>query len=757
MTDTEKEVSKIVKNAVVPSTEPSSKQVTPAQTDNKVISTEMSDVGNSKQVMSLDNTDETEKAVQRRKRKEKAIERQKRTFDLMSPERQEYVKAKYEQHRDTLEKVKDGDLLIDEYGQIVAEASVDNELGIMLVGENLIEQIPVGHFEGDSYYFLEDGGKFVSKEEYDKMNLSTTQSKNLSAAEEKVAIGKTTPTDGVLEYAQTETQAPETDYKHLYDEEKVSKEYINSVNPEIEDAIIGIRTGNTENIPEVINVTKLEKKTINAISNFVGFDVSGYACKIERDRLVHIENRHGITGKHDQSLSDPKDTARIGYAINNIDNIKWAVDENGNKVYDSKYNDRNNKTARVFVTETRIDGTYTINQVVPDSKKKTLWITSARIEKAGVGSQVPNTDNSPQLTSETPLDSSPASNDNISQDVRSVNNNYMQDRENDTQGTETYNDDLGRMLNDTRAELMGEDAGESEKGFNDVVKDSFGIDKLGDYIHVQKRVLQTLLDEKFFTDEENRRRIDVNKSSGMVIETNKSGIDETFNFKNYACIGTNKKIIKLATIRRLPEIIRDGVVVEDNVPNQYGDGNNKKFAYIEHTVEVGGNEVTIRLDIKKSPQKNKFYVHRIWQKDNASNFPASTTVGTEAGHTKADINHTLSHPDDDVKEENSAPTKHSRMTGTRDTSAASEQQSNVIDSNSKVNNYLRRARMMFVNDVEELMNIPKVLKNNDLKQVFNQLWNKYKESGKIAPESFNKVFDMLYENGKAISTEFYEQ
>ncbi|MBQ7076046.1 MAG: hypothetical protein IJM94_04515, partial [Clostridia bacterium] len=45
MTDTEKEVSKIVKNAVVPSTEPASKQVTPAQTNGEVISTEMSDVG----------------------------------------------------------------------------------------------------------------------------------------------------------------------------------------------------------------------------------------------------------------------------------------------------------------------------------------------------------------------------------------------------------------------------------------------------------------------------------------------------------------------------------------------------------------------------------------------------------------------------------------------------------------------------------------------------------------------------------------
>ncbi|MBO7208339.1 MAG: hypothetical protein J6V58_01230, partial [Clostridia bacterium] len=72
-------------------------------------------------------------------------------------------------------------------------------------------------------------------------------------------------------------------------------------------------------------------------------------------------------------------------------------------------------------------------------------------------------------------------------------------------------------------------------------------------------------------------------------------------------------------------------------------------------------------------------------------------------------------------------TKHSRMNENNVLSAADEQklerQENIIDSNSKVNNYLRRARTMFVNDVEELMNIPKVLKNNDLKQVFNQLWN----------------------------------
>lgn len=187
-------------------------------------------------------------------------------------------------------------------------------------------------------------------------------------------------------------------------------------------------------------------------------------------------------------------------------------------------------------------------------------------------------------------------------------------------------------------------------GFVDSIVKSFGIEKLGDYIHVQRQVLNTLVAENFFTDAENRKRTDVNKESGMIIETNKSGIDETFNLKNFARIGKNKKITKLATIRRLPEIIENGRVVNDNVPNQHGNNDNKKFAYIEYTCEVDGKEVTIRIDIKKSPQKNKFWVHRVWEKENVSNFPASANEGAEAGHTKADINKTISHPEGIVKE-----------------------------------------------------------------------------------------------------------
>ncbi len=69
----------------------------------------------------------------------------------------------------------------------------------------------------------------------------------------------------------------------------------------------------------------------------------------------------------------------------------------------------------------RIDGTYVVSQVVPDSKRKTLWITSARIEKADVGSQVPNADISLQHTSETPLVSSSAFNNSITEQAGNVN------------------------------------------------------------------------------------------------------------------------------------------------------------------------------------------------------------------------------------------------------------------------------------------------------------------------------------------------
>jgi len=187
-----------------------------------------------------------------------------------------------------------------------------------------------------------------------------------------------------------------------------------------------------------------------------------------------------------------------------------------------------------------------------------------------------------------------------------------------------------------------------KKEFIDKTLNSFNITKPGDYIHVQKNVFDTLLKEGFFTDTENRNRVDVNKDSGMLIETNKSGIDETFNLKNYAHLGMQKKIAKLSTVRMLPEIIKNGKLISDNVENQYGNGNNKKFAYITYNVEIDGNKVALKLDVKKSPQKNKFRVHHIGIIERANDFPASIDNDTEAGQTTIGNGTIITHPAEKV-------------------------------------------------------------------------------------------------------------
>lgn len=277
--------------------------------------------------------------------------------------------------------------------------------------------------EPDIKVLVKEAAPNVIKSDKDVTNTSESVTKATESVIKK--------TDSVMEAPQS---VAEPEYTHLYDEKKVSREYLDSVNPDIESAIISIRNGDIDSVPNVIDVTTLDKSTIKEISDFVGFDISGYSCKIERDRLLHIENRHGINGEHDHSLSDPKDTARMGYVLNHSDSIDWVVDSKGNRVFDKQYNDKNNKPSPVIMLNSKIDGTYCISQAVPDSKKKTLWITSARIQKAAVGSQVPYDSNTtPQLqTSETPLVSSSASDSIVSQDNDVVNSSVRNDTKNNT-------------------------------------------------------------------------------------------------------------------------------------------------------------------------------------------------------------------------------------------------------------------------------------------------------------------------------------
>ena len=105
-----------------------------------------------------------------------------------------------------------------------------------------------------------------------------------------------------------------------------------------------------------------------------GIDTDGWPVKMQGNHAVHIEQRHGASGTADRSMSDPKDFARIGYALKNYDSVELLPDNQG-------YRSKNNGPAKQVEFRTRIDGTMAVQTVVPDTKRKTLFITSTRIEK----------------------------------------------------------------------------------------------------------------------------------------------------------------------------------------------------------------------------------------------------------------------------------------------------------------------------------------------------------------------------------------
>ena len=150
------------------------------------------------------------------------------------------------------------------------------------------------------------------------------------------------------------------------------------------------------------------------------------------------------------------------------------------------------------------------------------------------------------------------------------------------------------------------------KGEEDV-KQSFGIKGLNDYVGVQKAVVGTLEREGFF---DGKKNIAVNEDSNMVVEITKDGIEETLGPGNrFHRLPNALKLLKLATIRELPDIIRTAKLTEDNVPNKHKVKSDVKYAYLENEIVVseGESEIPYRVtvSIRKSPQKNKFWIHEI--------------------------------------------------------------------------------------------------------------------------------------------------
>ena len=180
-----------------------------------------------------------------------------------------------------------------------------------------------------------------------------------------------------------------------------------------------------------------------------------------------------------------------------------------------------------------------------------------------------------------------------------------------------------------------ENGGEVESTETKIVN-SFGITKLSDTLHVQKKVIETLKREGFWENEEEHSTTIVNNDSKMDIVINESGIEETFSYKHFTRLPKDLKIKKLITVRKLPQIIQNGTMVSDDIKNYHDTKSSVKYAYIECAVEIDGELSVITVAIRKSPQKNKFWVHQVDIKKDAGSTPAGTSESSKTGYPTSD-------------------------------------------------------------------------------------------------------------------------
>ena len=216
----------------------------------------------------------------------------------------------------------------------------------------------------------------------------------------------------------------------------------------------------------------------------------------------------------------------------------------------------------------------------------------------------------------------------------------------------TSNPDIRYSLSDSQGEKItkNEQANNTEKILNE-----FGLNSVNDYVHVQKKVLETLGND-FFGEV-------IVENTGMIVDIGKKGIKETFGpGKRFQTLPRELKLCKLAVVKQLPELIKKAQLVEGDVKNLHGKNKTSMFDYLETSTEINGVPCKIKIDIKKSEVKNKFWMHRVEIKNEQNlNLPYNNSKGINEVSA-----HMWSIADEDAKNNSDfllAPTKDYRIYG----------------------------------------------------------------------------------------------
>ncbi len=267
---------------------------------------------------------------------------------------------------------------------------------------------------------------------------------------------------------------------------KASRQFNNAkINNEIINLVNRVKENNFKP-NEVVDFGTVNRMVAAEIMNLTGFDVSDYRVVIEARQIEHILKDHGENGKTDHSLSDTADIAKMGFVLNEPDSIS-----NAGRTQAYSYMEKgHNRTAKTVLYEKRIgEKSYYVVQAVPITKAKKLFVVSAFIGEQGYkkeASQLINA-NSPDATTE--YGSAILSNNTVTQNAQSVNNNDMQKEKKDTNKYSVKRDVDGNKFVDVNPEMFDARDGESHaKTIARIIKDRFNnlISVNGQQIQINK-------------------------------------------------------------------------------------------------------------------------------------------------------------------------------------------------------------------------------------------------------------------------------
>jgi hypothetical protein len=217
-------------------------------------------------------------------------------------------------------------------------------------------------------------------------------------------------------------------------------------------------------------ISQVSARQAADIQSLLGIDVSGYSNAINKNAVLHIEDRHGVNGKADQTMREVGDASRIGYILDKYDSVEQLLNNDGTPTLSADIRNTDHTNAPLVRFEKSIDGTYYVVEAITDAKYKKLWVVSAYMaqKNSGAVTQVPNAV-ALGTTPETKLASPTSANPSIAAESNSVNTSTEENSEAPMYSLdEDWEDDLPISGEEP---VSGFDAYRNEDGIEDTLED----------------------------------------------------------------------------------------------------------------------------------------------------------------------------------------------------------------------------------------------------------------------------------------------